>query len=114
MAQADSTFLVFTTKILSYVSESNGLTLPWANGSLVSSFPRYVRPRTDSDQILGEFNPGVQIPGTPITAEVVHGGSVAINVIWRDVYGQVVSGSWSKTRGWVTSNRGEQLVDGRN
>jgi hypothetical protein len=78
----------------------------------VSSFVSHVRPRTDSDQILGDFNPGVQLRGTPITAEIVHGGNVDINVIWRDVQGQVVSSSWSKTWGWVTSNRGEQLVDG--
>lgn len=79
----------------------------------MSSFATQVRPRTDSDQILGDFNPGVQLRGTPITAEIVHGGNVDINVMWRDVQGQVVSSSWSKTWGWVTSNRGEQLVDGQ-
>ena len=79
----------------------------------MSSFATQVRPRTDSDQILGDFNPGVQLRGTPITAEIVHGGNVDINVVWRDVQGQVVSSSWSKTWGWVTSNRGEQLVDGQ-
>jgi hypothetical protein len=78
----------------------------------VSSFPSHVHPRTDSDQILGDFNPGVQLRGTPITAEIVHSGNVGINVMWRDVQGQVVSSSWSKTCGWVTSHHGEQLGDG--
>lgn len=107
-------FLVFTTKILNYVSESIGLTIPRPNGSLVSSVLIYVHPRTDGDQISGDFNPGVQLRGTPITAEVVHGGHVDINVMWRDVQGHVVSSSWSKKWGWDLLDRGVQSGDGLN
>lgn len=48
----------------------------------------------------GDFDPGVQPRGTPITAESVYGGGVDINVLWRDSQGRVASGSWSKSSGW--------------
>ena len=68
-------------------------------------------------RISGDFNPGVQPRGTPITAEVVHGGSVSINVIWRDAQGRAVTSSWSKSLGWYLphSNRddGGAPLDGR-
>ncbi|KIM47266.1 hypothetical protein M413DRAFT_7801 [Hebeloma cylindrosporum] len=53
---------------------------------------------------LGHFDAGVQPRGTPITAEVVHGGDVGINVIWRDALGRVASASWSKSSGWDVPN----------
>ena len=49
---------------------------------------------------LGDFNPGVQRRGTPITMEVVQDGDVDINVMWRDARGRVASVSWSKSSGW--------------
>jgi hypothetical protein len=49
---------------------------------------------------LGGFNPGVQPRRTPITAEVVQGGDVDINVAWRDARGRFASASWSKSSGW--------------
>ena len=104
----DNMFLVFITKIQSYVSESIGLTILVPNGSLVSGFSIYVDARTDSDQITGDFNPGVQPRATPITAEVVQGGDMDINVMWRGVQGHVVSVSWSKTWGWSPSNHDVQ------
>ena len=52
----------------------------------------------------GDFNPGVQPQGTPITAEVVQGGVVDINVTWRDMWGHVASSSWSKWSGWELPN----------
>jgi len=64
--------------------------------------------------IVGEFNPGVQPRGTPITAEVVNGGGVDINVTWRDEEGRVVSRSWSNSSGWDMPNPNSGTVlDGR-
>jgi len=70
----------------------------------VSRFLNYVHPKTGSHLILGGFNPGVQPRGTPITAEVVQGGDVDINVTWRDARGRVASASWSKSSGWDLSD----------
>jgi len=53
---------------------------------------------------LGDFKPGVQRWGTPITAEVVQDGDVDINVAWRDARGCFASGSWSKSTGWDLPN----------
>ena len=63
----------------------------------------------------GDFNPGVQPQGTPITAEVVQGGVVDINVTWRDTWGRVASSSWSKWSGWElpNPNGGRAPDDGR-
>ena len=66
----------------------------------MSRFSNYVYPRTDSDPIPGDFNPGVQPRGTSINVEVIHGGDVDINVIWRDAQGRAVTSSWSKASGW--------------
>ena len=65
--------------------------------------------------ILGDFAPGVQPKGTPITAEVVQGGDVDINVTWRDSQGRVASASWSKSSGWdlPDPNNGREQLDGR-
>ena len=87
--------LVSTTKIPSYISESGTITVPRINGSLVSRFQNYIYLRTDEDHIVGGFE-----PGTPITADVVYGGQVDINVTWRDAQGCAMSGSWSKASGW--------------
>jgi len=108
-------FLVSTTKILSYISENVTTTIPCSNGSSVSRFSNYVYPRTDSDQISGDFNPGVQPRGTFISAEVIHGGDVDINVIWRDARGRAVTSSWSKSSGWdlPSPNGGKAHRDGR-
>ena len=64
---------------------------------------------------LGGFNPGVQRRRTPITAEVVQDGDVHINVIWRDTWGRVASGSWSRSSGWdlPDPNGGTEQLDGR-
>ena len=64
---------------------------------------------------LGNFNPGVQPRGTPITAEAVDGKDVDINVTWRDSRGRVASSSWSKSSGWDLLNMhdGETPLDGR-
>ena len=50
--------------------------------------------------VLGDFNPGIQPHGTPISAEVVRGGNVDITVMWRDADGRAASSSWSKSSGW--------------
>ena len=42
---------------------------------------------------------GVQPPGTPITAEPVHG-----NVMWRDEQGRIISARFSPTGYWYPSN----------
>ena len=67
-------------------------------------------------RILGDFNPRVQPRGI-VTAEVVHGGSVSINVIWRDAQGRAVTSSWSKSLGWYLPNPnrdyGRAPLDGR-
>ena len=57
----------------------------------------------------------MQPRGTPITAEVVQGGDVDINVIWRDAQGRVASSSWSKSSGWdlPDSDGGRAPEDGR-
>jgi len=63
--------------------------------------------------VYGDFNPGVQPSGTPISAEVVRGGNVDITVVWRDAYGRAASSSWSKSSGWNLPNRpndGSQLL----
>jgi len=64
---------------------------------------------------LGDFKPGVQRRGTPITAEVVQDGDVDINVAWRDARGRFASGSWSKSTGWDLPNpdSGRKQLDGR-
>ncbi|KIM47250.1 hypothetical protein M413DRAFT_7795 [Hebeloma cylindrosporum] len=62
--------------------------------------------------VLGGFNPGVQLRGTPITAEVVHGGGVDINVMWRDPQGRPVTSSWSKFWGWDLLNGRRECDDG--
>ena len=53
-----------------------------------------------TNRILGFFNPSVQPQGTLITAEVVHGGGVDINVTWRDEEGHIASRGWCKSSGW--------------
>ena len=65
--------------------------------------------------ILGGFNLGVRPQGTPITAEVVQGGDVDINVTWRDAHGCVASASWSKSLGWdlPDPNGARVPLDGR-
>jgi len=57
----------------------------------------------------------MQLRGTPITAEVVQGGDVDINVTWRDARGRFASGSWSKSSGWdlQNANSGREQLDGR-
>jgi len=73
-------------------------------------------PIPDTQQIiLGDFNPGVQPHGTPISAEVVRGGNVDLTVMWRDADGRAASSSWSKSSGWDLPNRPnerKQLLDG--
>jgi len=73
-------------------------------------------PIDDTHQIvLGDFSPGVQPRGTPISAEVVHGGNVDINVTWRDSHGSAMSSSWSTSSGWDVPNGpsdGNQLLHG--
>ena len=66
-------------------------------------------------RILGEFNPGVQPRKTPITAEIVHGGHVDVNVMWRDEQGRAVSTSWTEGSGWdlPNANGGRTQLDGR-
>jgi hypothetical protein len=66
----------------------------------VGRFLNYVYPWTDSNPLSGDFNSGVQPRGTSISAEVIHGGDVDINVIWRDARGRAVTSSWSKSSGW--------------
>jgi len=75
----------------------------WVLGE--QSFPIY--PLTGTHPNLGSFNPGVQPRGTPITAEVIHGKDVDINVTWRDSRGRVASSSWSKLSGWDLPNTDE-------
>jgi hypothetical protein len=55
--------------------------------------------------LLGDFDPGVQPRGTPISAEVVRGGDVDITVMWRGADGRAASSSWSKSSGWDLPNR---------
>ena len=89
--------------------------VPWVTGSSVSGFLNYVDRWTGTHLILDGFNPGMQPRGTPITAEVVQGGDVDINVIWRDAQGRVASSSWSKSSGWdlPDSDGGRAPEDGR-
>jgi NADPH-dependent 7-cyano-7-deazaguanine reductase QueF len=104
-----------TIKILSYISKRLTTTLLRADASLVRNFHElYLSMNRCTHRILGDFNPGVQPRGTPITAEVVDGGDVNINVIWRDAQGRAVTSSWSKSLGW-DSNRdgGRAPLDGR-
>jgi len=105
--------LVSTTKIPSYISESGTIIVPRINGSLVSRFRNYIYLRTDEDHILGGFEPGRQPSRTPITADVVYGGQVDINVTWRDAQGCAMSGSWSKASGWDLPSSEAQRGDGR-
>lgn len=63
--------------------------------------------------ILGSFNAGMQPHGTPITAEVVHGGDVVVNVTWRNAQGRLMSSSWSKASGWDLPNGEVQSGDGK-
>jgi hypothetical protein len=60
---------------------------------------------------LGDFNPGVQPSGTPISVEVVRGGDVELNVMWRDPHGRVVSSSWSKSSGWDLPDRPNDTIE---
>jgi len=101
-------------KIQSCISESITLA-PQVIVSLVSKIHKlYPRINPGANRIIGDFNPGVQPRGTPITAEVVHGGGVDVNVTWRDEEGRVVSRSWSKASGWDLPNpNGGRLLDGR-
>ncbi|KIM47268.1 hypothetical protein M413DRAFT_440729 [Hebeloma cylindrosporum] len=64
---------------------------------------------------FGDFHPGVQPRGTPITAEVVLGGDVYLNVMWRNSQGRAVVSSWSAASGWEmpNSNGGGTTLDGR-
>jgi len=58
---------------------------------------------------------GVYPRGTPISAEVVHGGDVEINVMSRDAHARAVSRSWSTSSGWDLPNRPNnrtELLDG--
>ena len=72
----------------------------------------YLLPRIH--RTSGDFNPGVQPCGTSITAEVVHGGVMDINVMWRDAQGYIMSRSWSRSSGWNLANpNGERAPDGR-
>ena len=67
---------------------------------------KYAHPLDDAHRlVLGDFNPGVQVRGTPISAELVRGGNVDITVIWRDASGRVASSSWSRSSGWDPPNR---------
>jgi len=79
----------------------------------VSRFLDCVESRTNPHGISGGFDPGVQLRGTPITAEVVHGGGVDINVMWRDPQGRAVTSSWSKSSGWDLPDSRMQCEDGR-
>ena len=63
--------------------------------------------------IVGGFHPGRQPSRTTITADVVSGGEVDINVTWRDAQGCAVSSSWSKTSGWNHPSSEAQRGDGR-
>jgi hypothetical protein len=73
----------------------------------------YLLDRSKDHWFFGDFNPGVQPRGTPISAETVHGGGVDINVMWRDARGRVISRSWSKLSGWDQPNDGREMLDGR-
>jgi len=85
---------------------------PWVFGEQV---PQICLSMNRHPSHLGDFDPGVQPRGTPITAEVVQDGDVDINVIWRDARGRVASGSWSKSSGWdlPDPNGGREQLDGR-
>lgn len=83
------------------------------NGPSVSRLLNYIYPWASTNHILGSFNPGVQPRGTPITAEVVRGGDVDINVMWRDARGRTVTGSWSKLSGWDLPINGSLPLDGQ-
>jgi len=107
-------------KILSYISENVAATLLQTDGSVVSRTIELhicLSMTRCTHRILGDFNPGVQPRGTPITAEVVHGGDVSINVIWRDVQGRAVTSSWFKSLGGYLPNSnsddGRAPLDGR-
>jgi len=103
-------------KILNYASGSMAGELLRANGLLVSKVSHfYLSMNQYTHRILGFFNPGVQPRGTPITAELIHGGGVDINVTWRDEAGRVASRSWCKSSGWDLPNANVvRPSDGRN
>jgi len=66
--------------------------------------------------VVGDFNPGVQTRGTPISAAVTLGYFVSVNVIWRDAHGWVMSSSWSKSFGWDVPTGpidGIEVLDGK-
>ncbi|KAF8801587.1 hypothetical protein BYT27DRAFT_7198157 [Phlegmacium glaucopus] len=76
----------------------------------------YVYDPSADSYYIGDFNPGVQPRGTPISAELVRGGNVDITVMWRDADGRAASSSWSKSSGWDLppnlTNDGSQVLDG--
>ena len=108
----ESVILVSSTKILNCVSDSIRSIIPLIFGSTVRRFSQYIHPLTTS---IGDFNPGVQPRGTPISAEVIRGGDVEINVMWRDADGRPASSSWSESSGWdhpKPPNEASHLLDG--
>ena len=117
MIPTDS-ILVSSTNVLNYVSESiRTITIRDLVGHTVSRFSQ-LRPSTVNNTheiVIGDFNPGVQPHGTPISAEVVHGGDVEMNVMWRDAHGRPASSSWSKSSSWdlpKPPNDASHLLDG--
>jgi hypothetical protein len=114
LSATENPIFASTTKIPIYISETLSGRVTRPDGSQVSMFLKYVNALMDTDHIvLGDFNPGVQPRGTPITAETVYGGAVDVNVMWRDAQGRVVSSSWSKSSGWDMSNVRAEPMDGR-
>ena len=94
-----------------YFNHSNG---QWILGEKNSRFMSIYERNERTHRVLGDFNPGVQPRGTPITAEVVHGGDVDINVTWRDARGHFAGDSWSRSSGWESSTHGGGApLDGR-
>ena len=81
----------------------------------MSKIPEYLSIKSrESITFLGDFDSGIQSRGTPITAEVVHGGDVDINVTWRDARGRFAGDSWSKSSGWDLRNTNVgAALDGR-
>ena len=107
----------FTIKIPNYASESIAVALLQANGLSVSKVSHfYLSMNRRTHRILGLFNTGVQPMGTPITAELVQGGGVDINVTWRDEEGRVAGKGWCKSSGWdlPNANSARRPSDGRN
>ena len=101
----DNPIIACTTKIPIYISESLSTRVPRSDVPLVSTSLKYDNALMENHHIVpGDFNPGVQPCRTPINVESVRGGTVDINVMWRDAHGRVVSSSWSKLSGWDMSN----------